>query len=267
VRFRTTVLVLAALAASSILSGLPASAQAHRQVHPADAAPVAHTFYVSGSIVNAKGHPSLLVGLASISVESSGSYSGTLMTAGAKPATLKVTGTITGTTMTLTTTLSGQDISVQALAVDEPIGDRGSASPVSTAGNEFRGTVMVGSSVAGYVQVIDTSIMREYSFAATVARGPANGAAINGGLHVLADAYGDLRGYLMRDDDSTVYPVNGAIGRGILVVHINMLAGGQIIGSAAASRSVLARLIVYRGSFNGPKQGNQGVWLSSPPES
>lgn len=266
-RLRATVLVLAALAVSTILSGLPVSARAGHRLHPADTAPVTHTLYVSGAIVNAKGHSSLLAGVASVSVESSGSYSGTLMTVGTKPANLHVTGTITGTTMTLTTTLSGQDLSVQATAVDEPIGDRGASTPATTAGNEFRGTVMQGSSVVGYVQVLDSSVMREYSFAATIARGPNGGAAINGSLYLFTDDYGDLHGYLLRDDNGTAYPVTGAMGRGMLVVHINLLAGGQIIGSATTSRSIISRLVVYRGSFAGPLRGNQGVWLISPPES
>lgn len=265
-RFRTSLVALTALAVSGVFSAVPALARAQPSARLADA-PVAHVVYVSGSLMNAAGHPSLLAGVASINVDSSGAYSGTLTTAGTKPATLQVTGTYTTTGMTLMTTWNGQALSVQAAPVVEPIGARGASTPSTTSGAEFRGAVMSGSSTVGYVTAFDASILREYSFAASITRGPDRGTAINGGLFLMVDAYGDLRGYLKRDDNSQIFPISGALGRGQMLLHVNMLTNGQVLGAATVSRSIIATLTVYRGRLAGPRNNDQGTWLSSPPES
>lgn len=265
-RFRATAIALAALTASILFSWVPASAQLRSHTRVADA-PVAHTLYLWGATMNAAGHPSILAGVASVNVDSSGVYSGTLATAGDKPATLQVTGTLTATGMTLATMMGGQQLSVQAMPVVEPIGDRGSATPSTTAGNEFRGAVMLGSTPAGYVTAMDSSIMRGYGFAAAVKRGRDRGTVLNGSLFTFVDAYGDMRGYLLQDGTSAIFPATGAIGRGQMFVHINLFGSGQVFGTASASRSIIARLTVYKGAFSGPRNGDLGAWLGTPPES
>src|SRR5439155_16482397 len=121
------------------------------------------------TVVDGAGYPTHLAGLAALTVQSTGSYTGTMTTAGASPATLAVSGVISGTgapsSMTLTTTYNGRPLSIQARAVVDIVGDRGKTSPPTTVNNEYQGTVTLGNGASGAATLIDTSIMREYSFA------------------------------------------------------------------------------------------------------
>lgn len=267
-RLRAFLIPLLLLSLGVLSSSCGAFAGAPRHKLGADAPlPTIRTFYIKGSLFTPSGAPSLLVGLAKLSIGSTGAYSGTLTTAGAATASLAVTGTISGT-MTLDTKIGGKSLSIVAGSVAERIGDPGRASPATTAGMEFQGPITVDSSTAGYLIAIDTSILREYGFAASVARGTHQGAAINGGLHLLSDHRGDLQGYLQNDATSAVYPVlSGTLARGQLLVHLDLLGGGNLVGIASVSHSILNNQLVYKGVFYGPSLNDSGTWLSSPPES
>lgn len=248
------------------LSG-SAQAQAPRRAHTADAAPTTRTFYIQGSLLSSSGAPSMLVGLAALTVASTGTYTGTLTTGGTTPMKLDVSGTISGT-MTLDTKLGATALSVSATSVNERIGNPSKAGPATLAGAEFRGDVMVNGALAGWVTAIDTSALREYSFAASVDKGADQGSVLNGGLFIVADHRGDLQGYFQDDATSAVYPVlSGTLARGQLLVHLDLLGGGNVVGIAAESPSILNNTLVYKGSFFGPKLTDSGTWLSSPPES
>ena len=259
-------LLLLSLGMHSSSGGVLAKVSRHRS--GADVSqPTVRTFYIKGSFLNSSGAPSLLVGLAKLSVGSTGAYSGTLTTAGSGTISLAVTGTISGT-MTLDTKLGGQAVSISARSVAERIGDPGKASPATTAGMEFQGPIAVNSTPSGYLTAIDTSILRGYGFAASVERGAHQGSAINGGLYLLSDRRGDLQGYLQDDATSAVYPVlSGTLARGQLLVHVDLLGGGNLVGIASISHSILNNQLVYRGAFYGPAITDSGTWLSSPPES
>ena len=119
VRLRTllTSLAILVLGGSAILSSAIVRAQPHRSIRLADAvAPVSRTLYVNGIVVDAAGYPTRLAGLATLTVQDTGSYTGTLTTAGTNAATLAVSGVISGTgapsSMTLATTYNGQPLAI-----------------------------------------------------------------------------------------------------------------------------------------------------------
>jgi len=225
------------------------------------------TFYISGSLLDAKGTLSLLVGLAKVSVDSTGIYSGTLTMGGTSPITTTVTGTIS-TTMTLSGMISGQQVSVMARPVKEKIGNAISSGPKTTAGMEFLGDVMANSTSIGYMTAIDTSILPEYSFAATVSKGQDTGTAINASLYMLSDHRGDLHGYFMDDATGAVYPLlSGTLTRGQMLIHVNLLGHGAMIGVAAVANSILNHQLIYKGTLFGPALNDIGTWYCSPPAS
>src|SRR5207248_10567425 len=91
VRLRTilTSLAILVLGGSAFLSSAVVRAQPHRSIHLADTtAPVSRTLYVDGTVVDAAGYPTRLAGLAALTVQSTGSYTGTMKTAGTNAATL-----------------------------------------------------------------------------------------------------------------------------------------------------------------------------------
>jgi hypothetical protein len=274
VRLRTilTSLAITVLGGSAILSSAIVRAQPHHSIRLADAvAPVSRTLYVNGTVVDAAGYPTRLAGLATLTVQDTGSYTGTMTTAGTNAATLAVSGVISGTgapsSMTLATTYNGQPLAIQARAVVDVVGDRGKTSPLTTVDNEYQGTLTLGNGASGAVTLIDTSIMREYSFAGTVDRGPHRGMILNAGVFVLMDRYAELHGYLLRDSDNALFPlVSATLGRGRMALHVDLVGGGQLIGVAQASRSIRANQVVYKGTFGGPGSSDSGTWLSSPPE-
>ena len=267
-RRRTVLIPMAALGMSVFLAVGLAAAQPQGSARVADtSAALARTFYVSGSMVTASGSPMSLAGLASLTVTTTGQYTGTLVLAGPKPATLQVSGSISGSNMTLATMVGSQPLSVTAHAVTDRLGDRGKDSPMTTAGNEFQGAAMLGATTTGWITVIDASIMRQYGFAATVTSGPDRDAIINGTLVLLADRYGDLHGYLLRDPDGTLFPLrSGALNRGQLVIHLDLMNDGQVVGAAMQSRSTLAHQLIFKGNFGGPRPGDVGTWFSAPPD-
>ena len=273
-RLRTilTSLAILVLGGSALLSSAVVRAQPHRSSHLADAAaPTSRTLYVDGTVIDAAGYPTRLAGLAALMVQDTGSFTGTMTTAGTNAAKLDVSGVISGTgatsSMTLMTTYGGQPLVLQARAVVDIVGDRGKTSPLTTVNNEYQGTLTLGNGASGAVTLIDTSIMREYSFAGTVNRGPHQGLIINGSLFVLMDRYAELHGYLLRDSDGALFPlVSATLGRGRMALHVDMVGGGQLIGAAQASRSIIANQVVYKGTFGGPGSSDSGTWLSSPPE-
>jgi hypothetical protein len=258
-----------ALGGSAALS--TAVATAHPQAaHPHDtAAPVARSFYIQGPYFNGAGYPVTLAGVASVNVDSTGSYSGTLVTIGTQPATLTVTGTVTQDNMSLYTTLNGAALTITARGVVDNVYDRGKANtlPATTLGLEYQGDISANGATAGYVTAIDTSIMREYSFSATVNKGPSNGTAINASLFLLLDRYGGLHGYMKQDITGYLFPLqSGTLNRGRMLVHIDLVGGGQIIGVANQSSSAIPGQTAYQGTFGGPKALDSGTWLSAPPE-
>lgn len=268
-RLRMALVLCATLGASAVLSSAVALAQPHHAGRLADAATVTRTLYIQGPYFDPAGRVVTFAGVASLNVSSSGSYTGTMTTIGTKPASLPVAGTIITPTMTLTTTLNGEPITITARNVQDRVYDRGSTNqlPATTNGLEYQGAITAGGQPSGYVTAIDTSIMREYSFAATVTKGPDKGMDLNASLFVLLDRYGGIHGYLLQDDTNYLFPLqSGAINRGRMLVHLDLVGGGQIIGVANASTSVIARLVVYKGTFGGPSGLDSGTWLSSPPE-
>lgn len=231
------------------------------------AAPPARTFYVSGSLLNSKGSLSLLVGLAQVSVDTTGVYSGTLTMGGTSPLTTTVTGTISGT-MTLAGMIGGQQVSVTARPVNERIGNALSSGPKTTAGMEYQGDVQANATSIGSMTAIDTSILPEYSFAASVASGRDAGMAVNGSLYALSDHWGELHGYFEDDATGAVYPLlSGTLTRGQLLVHVNMLGHGALIGVASIGSSILNHQLIYKGTLFGPANDDTGTWFCSPPGS
>lgn len=265
------VIGLSAVLGVSLAMSVPhALAQRHAMGHViADAAPTPRVLYIQGPYFDPDGRVVTFAGVASINVSSSGSYTGTMSTVGANPATLQVSGVITSTGLTLTTTLNGLNIAVAALNVQDRVYDRGRTNqlPATTNGLEFQGAITAHSAPAGYITAIDTSIMREYSVAATISAGPGKGTGINASMFLLSDRYGGVHGYMLQDTTNNLFPLqSGSINRGRLLLHIDFVGGGQIIGVANASSSVISKLVVYKGTFGGPSAADSGTWLISPPE-
>ena len=269
VRLRVAIVLCAALCGSAFLTTAVATAHS-RAAGPRDTtAPVARAFYIQGPYFNGAGYPVTLAGVASVNVDSTGSYSGTMTTIGTQPATLTVTGTITQGDMSLVTTLSGTPLTINARGVVDRVYDRGKGDtlPATTLGLEYQGAITANGAVAGYITAVDTSIMREYSFAATVNSGPHSGTQINASLFLLLDRYGGLHGYMKQDTSSDLFPLQGgSLNRGRLLVHIDLVGGGQIIGVANRSTSVIPGQVAYQGTFGGPGALDSGTWLSAPPE-
>jgi hypothetical protein len=266
VRLRAVLTLILALSLCLVVS-LPAGALARpaRVQHAADAAPTTRTFYVSSTVYGSNGVPSLLVGLAQLSVASTGDYSGTLTLGGLNPTKIQVAGTISNT-MTLSATIGSQQIAVTAQTVNERIGNPGAAGPATTKGMEFWGAVMANSAPIGSLTAIDTSILQEYSVADAVTKGQDAGMDLNGSLYVVSDHRGDLQGYFSDDATGAVYPLlSGTLARGELLVHVDLLGHGNLVGVAAASHSVLQNQLVYTGMLYGPSLNDTGTWYSSPP--
>jgi hypothetical protein len=266
VRWRTVLLSIIAFSLCTVAAAPGgAAAQRVRRLHGADASPATRSFYISGTLYGAGGAPSLLTGLAQLSVASTGAYSGTLTMGGVKPATAQVTGTIS-TTMTLAGTIGGQSVQVTAQPVNERIGNAGASGPATTRGMEFWGDVMVNSRSIGTLTAIDTSILQEFSFAANVAKGQDAGMAINGSLYLLSDQRGELRGYFSDDTNGAVYPLlSGTLARGQLIIHVDLLGHGNLVGIASASSGILQNQLLYKGALYGPAATDTGTWFSSPP--
>ncbi len=270
-RCRVSLILVMALgvsvyASSSMSPSSTALAQVRTASHSVAAAATQRTFYVQGPFYNAAGGVSTLAGLATLSIASSGSYTGTLATAGSKPAMLNVAGTIKGSTMTLMTKIGGQNVSITARSVHEKVTDRGAqmSLPAMTDGMEYQGTIMVGSLASGFVTVVDTAIMRQYSFAAAVTSGPDKGSPVNASLYFFANQSGTLHGYMVEDVSGNSYPIlSGALNQGRMLLQIDLLGTGQIVGEASQSTSVISRLVVYKGAFSGPVSTDGGTWLSS----
>jgi hypothetical protein len=232
--------------------------------HSAASAPTMRTFYVSGSLLSSNGTPSLLVGLANVSVDGTGAYSGTMTMGGTNPITATVTGIISST-MTLSGMIGGQQMSVMARPVKERIGNPISSGPATTTGMEFQGDAEVNSTPLGYVTAIDTSILQNYSFAATVSKGTNAGMDINGSLYALSDHRGDLHGYFQDDATGAVYPLlSGTLWRGQLLIHVNLLGHGDMLGAASVSRSILNHTLIYKGTLFGPALNDTGTWYCAP---
>lgn len=268
-RLRAALVLCVALSGSAALS--TAVAMAHPQtVRPHDAAtPVARSFYIQGPYFNGAGYPVTLAGVASVNVDSTGSYSGTMVTIGTQPATLTVTGTVTQNDMSLYTMLNSVALTVTARGVVDNVYDRGKGNtlPATTLGLYYQGDISANGATAGYVTAIDTSIMRSYSFAGTVNSGQSNGMALNGSLNILLDRYGGLHGYLKQDITGYLFPLqSGTLNRGRLLVHIDLVGGGQIIGVANQSSTVIPGQTAYQGTFGGPLANDSGTWISAPPE-
>ncbi len=268
-RLRATLILCAALGGSVFLTTAAATAHS-RAPGPRDtSAPVARSFYVQGPYFNGAGYPVTLAGVASVNVDSTGSYSGTMTTVGTQPATLTVTGTVTQDALSVFTTLNGTPLTINARGVVDRVYDRGKGNtlPATTLGLEYQGDVTAAGAVAGYVTAIDTSIMREYSFAGTVNSGPHNGTQLNASLFLLLDRYGGLHGYMKQDTTGYLFPLqSGTLNRGRLLVHIDLVGGGQIIGVANQSTTVIPGQVAYQGAFGGPGALDSGTWLSAPPE-
>ena len=127
-RARALLLSLLLLNLGAVASADRALARSPRGMRTADAAAPMRTFYMKGTLLSPSGTPSLLAGLAKLSVGSTGAYSGTLTMAGVAATSVVVTGTISGT-MTLIAQLGGQSITLAARSVAAPVGDRGKSSP------------------------------------------------------------------------------------------------------------------------------------------
>jgi len=270
VRLNAVVGLYAMLGVSLAMSVPHAFAQRHATGHvSADAAPTPRVLYIQGPYFDPDGRVVTFAGVANINVGSSGSYTGTMSTVGTTPAALQVSGVITSTGLTMTTTLNGRGIAVAALNVQDRVYDRGRTNqlPPTTNGLEFQGAITANGAPAGYITAIDTSIMREYSIAATVGAGSDKSTGINASLFLLSDRYGGVHGYMLQDTTNNLFPLqSGAINRGRMLLHIDLVGGGQIIGVANASSSVISKLVVYKGTFGGPSATDSGTWLISPPE-
>jgi hypothetical protein len=266
VQLRTVLASILAFGLCLVFS-LPAGALARpvRVQHAADAAPTTRTFYISGTLLGSSGVPSLVVGLAQLSVASTGDYSGTLTLGGLNPAKVQVTGTISNT-MTLDATIGGQPVAVTAQPVNERIGSPVASGPATTKGMEYWGAVMANAAPVGSLTAIDTSILQEYSVADAVSHGQDAGMNLNGSLYVVSDHRGDLQGYFSDDATGAVYPLlSGTLARGQLLVHVDLLGHGNLVGVAAASHSILLNSLVYTGMLYGPAFNDTGTWYSSPP--
>jgi len=297
-RLRAVITTLVVLSVSALVS-VPTTGALARGTSAGSGrdapAPTPRSFYVFGTFLTAKGAPTLLAGLATTEVASTGAFSGTLTMAGPKPATPHISGMLTSTSMTATFRLGTQGISLQAIPEVETIGNPTKTGPKTTAGHAFLATVMTGAGspamgssammtgmgapFAGLATIVETSIMSEYSLAATVSAGPHTGAAINGSVFALEDSIGQLHGYFARDSDGAIFPlIAGSLGSKQMLIDVNLMGAGQtkaagsgmggsqLMGIAMATPSIIQHQIVYKGTFTGPADADSGTWLISPPE-
>jgi hypothetical protein len=210
-------------------------------------------------------------------VGADGTYSGTLTLAGAKPATMPVVGFAGATGMSLVSS-GAHALSVLARPATETISNGAANGATTTAGNEYRGTLVSADGLSGFVTVYDTSVLREYSFAAHITGGPHSGADLNGSLFLFSDGADELHGYFVRDADGAMFPLlSGVLTSRQMLLHIDLSGADimgatsspnaqQIIGVATASTTLIPNQVAYKGTLTGPSAADRGTWLSLPPE-